>query len=60
MALVIHRPADEKGREALAKKVASVHAQAVVERVKAMSCSPEQKVKLMEAVRTCPPCPPEA
>jgi hypothetical protein len=47
----MHHPENQAGKQALAKRVAEVHAQSVVEYIKKLSCPLEQKVKLLETVR---------
>ena len=49
--VIIHYPEGEEARKELAKKVADVHAQTVVEMVKAMSVPVEQKVRLIDAIK---------
>lgn len=51
MGVVMHYPAAPEKREALSKKVAAVHAQTVMEQIKAMPCPVGQKVKLIEAIK---------
>jgi hypothetical protein len=52
MNIIVHYPTDEKGREELAKRVASVHADATVEYIKKLTCSKEQKSSLIDAIIT--------
>lgn len=49
--VIIHYPEGEKGKKELAKKIADVHAQTVVEMIKAMSLPVEQKVRLISAIK---------
>ncbi|MCI9425730.1 MAG: hypothetical protein HFF30_09220 [Flavonifractor sp.] len=49
--VIIHYPEGEEAQKELAKKVADVHAQTVVEMVKAMPVSMEQKVRLISAIK---------
>mgnify|MGYP000553223450 CR=1 FL=1 len=43
---------DNSGKqEELSKKVAAVHAQTVMEQIKAMPCPVEQKAELIEAIK---------
>ena len=51
VSIIIHCPKDERARQELAQKVADVHVQTVIERVKSMSCPTEQKVQLIDAVK---------
>ena len=50
MKAILHIPDTEKAAQELGKKVAVVHAQTVLEQIKAVSCPTEQKIKLMDAV----------
>ena len=49
--VIIHYPEGEEAQKELAKKVADVHAQTVVEMVKDMPVSMEQKVRLISAIK---------
>lgn len=49
--IIMHYPESEPGKQKLAKRVATVHAQTVAEYIKKLSCPLEQKVKLIEAVK---------
>ena len=44
--IIIHYPEGQEAQKELAKKVADVHAQTVVEMVKAMPSPVEQKIRL--------------
>lgn len=48
--LIVYHPRTEAGREDLARRVAEVHAMAVSQRIKALSCPQEQKLALLDAV----------
>lgn len=48
--LIMHYPKTVEMQRELAKKVVAVHAQTVIERIKSMSCSTEQKLALIDAV----------
>ena len=49
--IIIHYPEGQEAQKELAKKVAGVHAQTVVEMVKAMGSPVEEKVRLIHAVK---------
>ncbi len=48
MDIIVHFPQDSAE---LAKRVSAVHAQAIVGRVKSLTCPPEQKAALLDAVK---------
>lgn len=47
----MHYPASSEKQRELAKKVAAVHAQTVMEMLKSMSFPVEQKAAMIEAIR---------
>lgn len=49
--IVLYHPTTTEQQTELAKRVAQVHAQTVVERIKALSCPVEQKGLLIDAVK---------
>lgn len=49
--IIMHYPESEASKQKLAKHVAEVHAQSVVEYIKKLSCPFAQKVELIEAVK---------
>ncbi|MCI8714234.1 hypothetical protein AALA82_19695 [Oscillospiraceae bacterium 50-16] len=49
--IIIHYPEGQEAQKELAKKVADVHAQTVVEMVKAMPSPVEQKIRLINAIK---------
>ena len=51
ISIIMHYPASEEMQRELAKKVAAVHAQTVVEMLQSMSCPVEQKAAMIEAIR---------
>ena len=51
MAIIIHYPVSEEALLALSNKVARVHAQAVVENLRAKACPSEQKLKFVEEMK---------
>ena len=48
--VIVHRPTTEEGKEELARRVADVHANAVMQRIKDLNCPDQQKLDLMDAV----------
>lgn len=48
--IIPHYPTTEENKEALAKRVAAIHADAVNARIKDLSCSTVQKLQLLDAV----------
>ena len=50
MEFIVHEPETEETRRELARRVAMVHAQTVVEKLSALSCPAEQKAQLMDAI----------
>ena len=51
MGVIMYYPATQENQKELSKKVAAVHAQAVMERIKSMPCPIEQKAELVEAIK---------
>ena len=51
MGVIMHYPAGPEMQAALSKQVAAVHAQTVMEQIKAMPCPVEQKAELIEAIK---------
>ena len=49
--IIIHHPQTPEAQNELTKRVAQVHAQTIVERIKSMSCPVEQKAELIDAVK---------
>lgn len=49
--IIIHYPKEGGTQRELAKKVAGVHAQTVIEKVRSMPCPTEQKARLIDAVK---------
>ena len=47
----MHYPTTPEKQAELSKKVAAVHAQTVMEQIKAMPCPVEQKAELIEAIK---------
>lgn len=48
--VVIYYPKTEAGKEELARRVAEVHADAVIRRIKELNCPTSQKLELLDAV----------
>ena len=51
MGVIMHYPTAPEKLEELSRKVAAVHAQTVIENIKSMPCSAEQKAELIEAIK---------
>ncbi len=51
LGIIMYYPKAPEQQEELAKRVAQIHAQTVIEQVKALSCPVEQKVKLINEIR---------
>ncbi len=50
MHIFVHFPEDSEKKQELAENVALIHAQAVIDYIKAMSCPQEQKIKLIDSI----------
>lgn len=50
--VIVHYPKGREAQQELAKRVADVHAQTVIEMVKSMTFPTEQKVQLIHAVKS--------
>lgn len=48
--VIVYYPKTEEGKEELAKRVAEVHADAVIRRLKSLNCPTRQKLELLDAV----------
>lgn len=48
--VIVYYPKTEEGKEELARRVAEVHADAVVRRLKSLNCPNRQKLQLLDAV----------
>lgn len=48
--LIVHYPTTPEGKEELARRVASVHANAVIYKIKNLKCPTKQKLELLDAV----------
>ena len=51
MGVIMHYPTTPEKQEELSKKVAAVHAQTVIEKIKSMPCPIEQKAALIDAIK---------
>ena len=54
MGVIMYYPTTPEKQAELSKKVATVHAQTVMEQIKAMPCPVEQKAELIEAIKRIP------
>lgn len=50
MNIIVHYPESEAAKRELSKRVAIIHAQAIIQKVKSLSCPLEQKLALLDAV----------
>lgn len=50
MKIIVHYPKTEEGKQELARRVASVHADAVLSRIKSLDCPDQQKLALIDAI----------
>lgn len=48
--IIVHLPASEEGKIELASRIACIHADAVLNRIKNLKCSSKQKNKLLDAI----------
>lgn len=48
--LIVHMPQTAEGKAELAKRVASVHASSVTQRLKSLNCPTTQKFALLDAI----------
>lgn len=48
--VVLHLPKTEAGQQEMAMRVAEIHANAVVQRIKDLNCSRQQKLQLLDAI----------
>lgn len=48
--VILYGPRTEQGKEELANRVASVHADAVLRRIRDLQCPQEQKDELLDAI----------
>lgn len=49
--ITVHFPKDAEAQRELSKRTAIVHAQAVAQKVRSLSCPLEQKIALLDAVK---------
>ena len=48
--VIMYYPKTEEGKAELANRVAEVHAESVIRRIKALNCPTSQKLELLDAV----------
>ena len=48
--VLFHFPETEEGNKELARRVAELHASAVIQRIKDLDCSRAQKLELLDAI----------
>ncbi len=48
--MIVYFPKSEKGKKLLAQRVAQVHADSVIDRIKRLNCPSERKTELLNAV----------
>ena len=48
--MIVHYPKTEAGKEELARRVATVHAESVTAKINRLNCPTKQKLELVDAV----------
>lgn len=48
--MIVHYPKTDAGKEELARRVATVHAESVIAKVNRLNCPTKQKLELVDAV----------
>ena len=48
--MIIHYPKTEEGKQELARRVATVHAESVIAKINRLNCPTKQKLELVDAV----------
>lgn len=48
--IIVHYPQTEEGKQELARRVASVHADYVLQKIQKLNCPTQQKQELLDAV----------
>lgn len=48
--MIVHYPKTEAGKEDLARRVATVHAESVIAKINQLNCPTKQKLELVDAV----------
>ena len=48
--MIVHYPKTDAGKEELARRVATVHAESVIAKINRLNCPTKQKVGLVDAV----------
>lgn len=52
--MIIYYPKSEEGKKQLAQRVAQIHADSVIDRIKRLNCPSDQKTELLNAVLNTP------
>lgn len=50
MKVIVHYPTSKDAQRELSKRVAQIHAEAITRRINDLSCSQEQKLKLINSI----------
>ena len=48
--MIVHYPKTDAGKEELARRVATIHAESVIAKINRLNCPSKQKLELVEAV----------
>lgn len=48
--MIVHHPKTDAGKEELARRVATVHAESVIAKINRLNCPTKQKLDLVDAV----------
>ena len=48
--MIVHSPKTDAGKEELARRVATVHAESVIAKINRLNCPTKQKLELVDAV----------
>lgn len=48
--VIVHYPTTEEGKAELARRVATVHAESVIDKINRLKCPNKQKLELLDAV----------
>ncbi len=48
--MIVHYPKTEEGKDELARRVATVHAESVIAKLNRLNCPTKQKLELIDAV----------
>ena len=52
--MIVYYPKSEEGKKLLAQRVAQVHADSVIDKIKRLNCPSDQKAELLNAVLNTP------